>query len=76
MNIDDVRNNFMTAPQAAKFLGITRNRVGRLCLEGRFEGAGKIDDFWLIPRVSVETHIKLRPGDLLRSKILSLSNES
>lgn len=64
MTIDDIRNNFMTAPQAAKYLGITRNRVGRLCLQGRFKGAGKMDDIWLIPREAVEQHEPLGPGGL------------
>ena len=64
MNIDDIRENYMTAPQAAKYLGITRNRVGRLCIEGRFLGAGKIDDMWLIPREAVENHKRLKPGGL------------
>ena len=68
MNIDEVRQNYMTAPQAAKYLGITRNRVGRLCIEGRFLGAGKIDDTWLIPREAVENHKRLKPGDLKRGE--------
>ena len=64
MDIDYIRENFMTAPQAAQYLGITRNRVGRLCLEGRFIGAGKIDDMWLIPREAVIQHTRLKPGGL------------
>ena len=68
MDIDYIRRNYMTAPQAAKYLGITRNRVGRLCLEGRFLGAGKIDDMWLIPREAVENHKRLKPGDLRRGE--------
>ena len=62
MNLDEVRENYMTAPQAAEFLGITRNRVGRLCLEGRFDGAGKVGDMWLIPRDAVVCHTRRRPG--------------
>ena len=62
MDINYIKEHYMTAPQAAKFLGITRNRVGRLCLEDRFEGAGKIDDIWLIPREAVENHVRLKPG--------------
>ena len=62
MNIDEVRQNYMTAPKAAKYLGITRNRVGRLCLEGRFIDAEKIDVMWLIPREAVENYTRLKPG--------------
>ena len=64
MNIDYIRENYMTAPQAAEYLGITRNRVGRLCLEGRFIGAGKIGDTWLIPRDVVLNHKRAKPGEL------------
>lgn len=64
MDINDIRENFMTAPQAAQYLSVTRNRVGRLCLEGRFPGAGKIDSIWLIPRKAVIDHIRLKPGEL------------
>ena len=64
MDIEFVREHFMTAPQAAKYLGISRNRVGRLCLQGRFKGAGKMDDTWLIPRKAVEEHERLLPGGL------------
>ena len=71
MNIDYIRENYMTAPQAAEYLGITRNRVGRLCLEGRFNGAGKVGDTWLIPRESVETHTRLRPGGLAVKKVIA-----
>ena len=71
MNIDYIRENYMTAPQAAEYLSITRNRVGRLCLEGRFNGAGKIGDTWLIPRESVESHKRLKPGGLTVEKIIA-----
>ena len=62
MNIDEIREHYMTSPQAAKYLGLTRHRVGRLCLEGRFLGAGKIDDMRLIPREAVENYTRLKPG--------------
>lgn len=64
MNIDDIRENYMTAPQAAEYLGVTRRRIGYLCVQGRFDGAGKLDDIWLIPRVAVENHKRLKPGGL------------
>lgn len=65
-DIEFVREHFMTAPQAAKYLGISRNRVGRLCLQGRFKGAGKMDDTWLIPTDAVKNHEKLLPGGCKR----------
>lgn len=55
-------NSYLTAPEAAEFLGLTRNRIGRLCLQGRFEGAVKKNRFWLIPREAVENYTRLRTG--------------
>lgn len=55
-------DTYMTAPEAANFLGLTRNRIGRLCLSGRFQGAVKKDRFWLIPREDVENYTKLKTG--------------
>ena len=62
MDNQNLINSYMTAPEAAEFLGLTRNRIGRLCLQGRFEGAVKKDRFWLIPRESVEKYTRLRTG--------------
>lgn len=68
INVDDVRENYMTAPEAAKYLGLTRNRVGRLCINGRFAGAVKLGNNWLIPREAVAHHERLKPGDLARAE--------
>ena len=68
MNIDEVRQNYMTASQAAQYLGITRRRVVYLCNDGRFGNAGIIGDTWLIPREAVENHKRLKPGDLKRGE--------
>ena len=68
INVDDVQENYMTAPEAAKYLGLTRNRVGRLCIDGRFLGAVKLGRTWLIPREAVIHHERLKPGDLARAE--------
>ena len=67
INVDDIQENYMTAPEAAKYLGLTRNRVGRLCIDGRFLGAVKLGRTWLIPREAVKHHERLKPGDLARA---------
>ena len=67
INVDDIQGNYMTAPEAAKYLGLTRNRVGRLCIDGRFLGAVKLGRTWLIPREAVKHHERLKPGDLARA---------
>ena len=68
MNIDEVRQNYMTASQAAQYLGITRRRVVYLCNDGRFGNAGIIGDTWLIPRVAVENYTRLKPGKKKRGE--------
>ena len=62
MNSQELIDSFLTAPEAAEILGLTRNRIGRLCLSGRFKGAVKKDRFWLIPREEVEHYTKLKTG--------------
>ena len=62
MKIEEIKNEYVTAPQAAGMLNLTRNRIGRLCIENRFPGAGKIGDIWLIPRESVENYERGKPG--------------
>ena len=59
-----IKDNYMTVPQAAEYLGITQTRIKQLCYEGRFLDAEKIDVMWLIPRVAVENHKRLKPGGL------------
>ena len=62
MSFDKVREEYVTAVEAAQIMGITRNRVGRLCLDGRFDGAFKFGRSWMIPRVAVLNHKPLPPG--------------
>jgi hypothetical protein len=44
---------YVSVPEAARMLGLKRNRVGVLCRQGRFADAFKIGDTWAIPRESV-----------------------
>ena len=53
---------FISAPEAGKLLGLTAVRVGVLCRQGRFDGAEKIARNWVIPRASVENFKRLPPG--------------
>ena len=57
-----IKDNYMTVPQAAEYLGITQTRIKQLCYEGRFIDAEKIDVMWLIPREAVENYTRLKPG--------------
>ena len=57
-----IKDNYMTVPQAAEYLGITQTRIKQLCADDRFNNAEKIDRIWLIPRVAVENYTRLKPG--------------
>ena len=63
----ETRNSFVSVSEAAKILKIDRSRVGRLCREGRFEGASKIGKSWIIPREAVLNHTHLKPGPKLKT---------
>ena len=75
-NVYDVREKYMTAPQAAEYLGLTRNRVGRLCIDGRFAGAVKIGRNWIIPREAVENFQRLKPGVKSKTKRQKAEDEA
>lgn len=57
-----IHEQFLSANQAAKILGITSARIGVLCRQGRFKGAEKIGAGWIIPREAVVNHKRLPPG--------------
>ena len=59
---EKIEQDYISANEAAAMLGVTRNRIGRLCLDGRFEGAFKISRSWIIPREAVLNHKPLPPG--------------
>ncbi len=43
--------NFLSAKQAAEDLGVTADRVKKLCRAGRIPGAIKLDGtFWIVPK--------------------------
>ena len=56
------REEYVSIPEAAEILNLKRNRIGVLCREGRFPGAAKIANNWMIPRESVLNHKPLPPG--------------
>ena len=76
MNIDEIRKYYLTTPQAAKILNLSRRQINWLCSENRFEGAGKIDDMWLIPRESVKNYTRKKRGAKSNAEIQALINEA
>ena len=67
---DKIEQDYVSTNEAAEMLNVTRNRIGRLCLDGRFEGAVKIGRSWIIPREAVLNHKPLSPGPKPRAERL------
>lgn len=68
INKEDIEKNYIDAVAAGEILGVTRSRVSKLCLTGRFQGAIKIGRSWIIPREAVLNHKPLPPGVKSRSE--------
>ena len=58
----------LSATDAGKMLGISTVRMNVLLRQGRFDGAEKIGNYWVIPRSSVENFKRLKPGVKSRTK--------
>ena len=60
--MDTVNKEFMTVAEASCIMGKGMNFIGKLCRAGRFPGAVKMGNSWIIPRESVLNHKPLPPG--------------
>jgi excisionase family DNA binding protein len=58
----DADKDYLSVTEAAKILGLQRARTGVLCRDGRFPGAVKVGNSWIIPREAVLNHKPLPPG--------------
>ncbi len=63
-----ISGEYMSAHDVALKLNIDRSYILALCRQGRFDGAEKIGNYWVIPRVSVENFQRLKPGVKSRTK--------
>jgi len=61
VNIID-KKDYVSVTEASEILGLQRARTGVLCREGRFPGALKVGNSWIIPREAVMNHKPLPPG--------------
>lgn len=57
-----LKREFYSGPEVADLLHVNNSRIRQLCLAGRFLGAFKFGDTWLIPRKAVENYTRLKPG--------------
>jgi predicted DNA-binding transcriptional regulator AlpA len=60
--IIESENKYLSVTEASEILGLQRARTGVLCRAGRFPGAIKIGNSWIIPREAVLNHKPLPPG--------------
>ncbi len=58
---EEINKDYVTGAEAASVLGVSGGRIRQLCLSGRFEGAVKAGRAWLIPRVAILKHERLKP---------------
>ncbi len=63
-----ISEEYMSAHDVALKLNIDRSYILALCRKGRFDGAEKIGNYWVIPRVSVENFKRLPPGVKSKTK--------
>jgi hypothetical protein len=60
--METLKEEFVTVAEAAQMMGRGMNRIGKLCREGRFSGAVKMGNSWIIPREALLNHKPLPPG--------------
>ncbi len=58
----DIYKEYSITMDAAKRLNVNDSRIRQLCIAGRFHGAFKLGETWLIPRKSVENFTRLPRG--------------
>ena len=59
---ENIRREYVTALEAAQLIGVNDSRIRQICIEGKFEGAFKLGETWLIPRKSVLRYMPGRRG--------------
>jgi excisionase family DNA binding protein len=69
--IINTEEKYLSVTEAAEMLGLQRARTGVLCREGRFLGAVKVGNSWIIPRKAVLNHKPLPPGPKSRKAKLA-----
>ena len=65
---EDIKRDYVNANEASQIINVNNSRIRQLCIEGRFQGAFKVGDSWLIPRNIVENYTKKKTGPKVRIK--------
>ena len=67
---EDLKREYVNAEEASEIIKVNKSRIRQICLAGRFNGAFKIGNNWLIPRISLAgyTQTKIKPGPRTRKR--------
>ena len=71
-----LNENFISVTEAAKRLGLTSQRIGTFCRQGRLEGARKVGNYWVIPEESVNNFVRQPPGVKKKERNSALISEA
>ena len=58
----EIHTEYVSVCEASEILGVNESRIRQIMREGRFIGAFKFADTWMIPRNSVEGYVRKKPG--------------
>ena len=64
---EEIERDYLDSPSAARELKVSNARIRRLCLDGRFDGALKAGNAWLIPKKSLTTFRYHKRGRKVRT---------
>ena len=77
---EDIKRDYVNANEASQIINVNNSRIRQICIEGKFEGAFKVGDTWLIPRKAVGNYSKRKrgpkPKPTLRETITNALNEA
>lgn len=65
---ENLKAEFYNGPEVANLLHVNNSRIRQICIAGRFPGAFKFGDTWLIPRESVANYTRGKPGKKKRGE--------
>lgn len=65
---DELNTNFYSKKRVAQQLGVSIRRVEQLLTQGRFEGAFRFANVWLIPKEAVDNFQRKPQGNFTNHK--------
>ena len=73
---DVLKEKYVTISEASEVIGKSISLIGKLCRQGRFEGAEKLGvTGWVIPKESLEKYAHMKRGPKSRKDKLAAERE-